>query len=284
VSQGAEGDCWLLAAFASTAAMDPSVIQSMFTDDGTTLDNGILVHVWTVRFYDAGVTTYLTVNNELPTENGDFVDAGDFQPIANPNNVLWVPLLEKAYAQLSASGWNGRPQSNAYASLNSGNASTAFPVLTGVQESSASPLSSASSFASAVSAGMLLTLGSFPNSSSSGTTNSLGIVYGHSYSVIGYNVQNQTFTLLNPWGWNSTNAPGILNLTWDQITPYFYLDGNCSPDGSASANVASAARSGIESPTQSDSLHTAAAGSPNANGLVGIIATTDVTKSDAVTQ
>ncbi len=140
VAQGTEGDCWLLAAFAETAAMDPSVIQSMFTDDGTALENGVQVHVWTVRFYNDGVTTYLTVNNELPAENGDFVYAGGFQSISNSSNVLWAPLLEKAYAQLCASGWNGRPQSDAYASLSSGNASTALPVITGFPESSGSPM------------------------------------------------------------------------------------------------------------------------------------------------
>ena len=35
VYQGEEGDCWLLSSFAVTAAHDPSVIQSMFTSDGT---------------------------------------------------------------------------------------------------------------------------------------------------------------------------------------------------------------------------------------------------------
>ena len=114
VAQGVEGDCWLLASFAETAAIDPSVIQTMFTDDGTALENGVEVHIWTVRFYDDGVTSYLTVNNELPAANGNFVYAGGFQPINASSNVLWVPLLEKAYAQLSASGWNGRLQGDTY--------------------------------------------------------------------------------------------------------------------------------------------------------------------------
>ncbi len=275
VAQGTEGDCWLLAAFAETAAMDPSVIQSMFTDDGTALENGVQVHVWTVRFYNDGVTTYLTVNNELPAENGDFVYAGGFQSISNSSNVLWAPLLEKAYAQLCASGWNGRPQSDAYASLSSGNASTALPVITGFPESSGSPMSSAGSFASAVSAGTLLVLGSFSNTSGSGTTNSIGIVYSHSYAVIGYNASNQTFTLMNPWGWNNTNAPGILNVTWDQITQYFYLDGNCNPVSAFS----SAATPGAESPAGIDSFLAPADGSPDTNGLVGIIFTSDIAQT-----
>src|SRR6202030_1842757 len=45
VFQGEMGDCWLLSSFAVTAANDRAVIQSMFIDDGTTLENGAQVHV-----------------------------------------------------------------------------------------------------------------------------------------------------------------------------------------------------------------------------------------------
>jgi hypothetical protein len=228
VYQGEEGDCWLLSAFAVTAAHDPSVIQSMFTSDGTQTENGIQVEVWTVRFYDNGVATYLTVNNYLPASSGCFVYAGGYQSISNPNNVLWVDLAEKAYAQLSASGWNSRPATNAYAALNAGNASSALPVITGALESSANPYVSSTSFSNAIANGILLTLGSYADN------NALGIVGDHDYGVLGYNASNQTFTLLNPWGWNNTNAPGILNLTWTQVTQNFFLDGNCNPPSSAS--------------------------------------------------
>lgn len=229
VYQGEEGDCWLLASFAVTAAHDPSVIQSMFTSDGTQMENGVQVQVWTVRLYDNGVPTYLTVNNYLPASSGGFVYAGGFQSISNPNNVLWVDLAEKAYAQLSASGWNSRPESNAYASLNGGSASTALPVITGAQESWLNSFASSTSFINAINAGFLLTLGTSGNG-----TNALGIVGDHDYGVLGYNASNQKFTLLNPWGWNNTNAPGILNLTWTQLTQNFFLDGNCNPPASAS--------------------------------------------------
>jgi hypothetical protein len=162
-----------------------------------------------------------------------------------------VPLAEKAYAQLCASGWNSRPQSNAYASLNGGNASTSLPVITGASESSANTFASSSSFVSAINAGMLLTLGSYSNGN-----NALGIVGDHDYGVLGYNSSNQTFQLLNPWGWNNTSAPGIVNLTWNQITQNFFLDGNDSaPISSSEPQVASS-----EGPF---------GGSPNTNGLIG---------------
>jgi hypothetical protein len=228
VYQGSEGDCWLLASFAETAALDPATIESMFTDDGTAIENGIAVHVWTVRFYQKGAASYVTVDNQLPAQNGEFVYANHSQSINSASNVLWVPLLEKAYAQLSQSGWNAQSPGNAYASLDGGFARTSLPVITGRPESASSPLESASALMSAINAGTLLTLATASTDGGSGS-NAAGILGDHDYAVIGYDASNQTFTLMNPWGWNNTHAPGMLNLTWDQIQANFYLDGDCVP-------------------------------------------------------
>jgi hypothetical protein len=183
------------------------------------------------------------VNNELPANNnGGFEFSGGSQSVSSSSNVLWADLAEKAYAQLCASGWNSRPQSNAYASLDGGFASTALPVITGAHESSSSPYGSASSFESAISSGRLLTLCSPGNNCTNGI-NSLGIVGDHDYGVLGYSAANQTFTLLNPWGWNNPYAPGLLHFTWAQITQNFSLDGNCNPAGSAALATPSATAS-----------------------------------------
>ena len=265
VYQGMEGDCWLLASAAETAAIEPSVIQSMFTDDGTTLEGGVQVHIWTVRFYDNGVASYLTVDNDLPAGNGNFVYANLSQSISSSSNVLWVPLLEKAYAQLCESGWNARPPSNAYASLNSGSASTSLPVITGAQESSSYPFGDASSFSSAISSGTLLTVGSLTGNSS------LGIVGDHVYAVLGYNASNQTFTLLNPWGWNNGGAPGILNLTWGQITQYFYLDGDCNPVSSVSLTAPAAPTFALGNQPRIRTVLAPTAGSPDSSWFTGTL-------------
>ena len=265
VYQGMEGDCWLLASAAETAAIEPSVIQSMFTDDGTTLEGGVQVHIWTVRFYDNGVASYLTVDNDLPAGNGNFVYANLSQSISSSSNVLWVPLLEKAYAQLSESGWNARPPSNAYTSLNSGSASTSLPVITGAQESSSYPFGDASSFSSAISSGTLLTVGSVTGNSS------LGIVGNHDYAVLGYNASNQTFTLLNPWGWNNGSAPGILNLTWGQITQYFYLDGDCNPVSSVSLTAPAAPTFALGNQPRIRTVLAPTAGSPDSSWFTGTL-------------
>ena len=276
VYQGEEGDCWLLASAAETAAIEPSVIQSMFTDDGTTLERGVQVHIWTVRFYDNGVASYLTVDNYLPAWDGDFVYANLLQPISNSSNVLWVPLLEKAYAQLCESGWSEsylQRGSNAYASLNGGLAMDTLPVITGAQESSSYPFGDASSFISAISSGTLLTLSSITGNSS------LGIVGDHDYAVLGYNASNQTFTLLNPWGWNNGGAPGIINLTWEQITQYFSLDGDCNPVSSVSLTAPSATTFALGNRPRIRTVLAPTAGSPDSSWFTGTIFTSGGTET-----
>jgi len=213
------------------------------------------------------------VDNDLPASDGGFVYANLCQPISSSSNVLWVPLLEKAYAQLCESGWNARPSSNAYASLNAGSASTSLPVITGAQESSSYPFGDASSFTSAISSGTLLTLGSLAGNTS------LGIVGDHDYAVLGYDASNQTFTLLNPWGWNNESAPGILNLTWEQITQYFSLDGDCNPVSSVSLTAAATTSFVLGSRTRIGTVPAPTAGSPDSSWYIGTIFTSDGTET-----
>jgi hypothetical protein len=147
------------------------------------------------------------------------------QSLTSSSNILWVPLLEKAYAQLCASGWNQRPATNAYASLNGGTATTSLPIITGGTENAGNFLTNQSNFNAALAAGTLFTLASTFSGNSS-----LGIVPNHDYAVLGYDSTTGTYTLLNPWGWDETGEyPGILTLTWAQITANFSHDGNCTP-------------------------------------------------------
>ena len=82
----------------------------MFTFEGTTVENGVTVNLYNVRYYNsAGVAKYVTVNTELPTLNGSFDD-----PI---NGVLWVALAEKAYAQANAFGFVTTNEPNLTATL-----------------------------------------------------------------------------------------------------------------------------------------------------------------------
>ena len=126
VEQGDLGDCWLLASLAAVAARDPADIRSMFTADGTAVENGSAVSLYTVRFYNSnGVAQYVTVDTELPS-GGDYYD--------NPaNGVLWVALAEKAYAEANGAGivTTMSRGSDAYAALNGGDPAWALQAITG---------------------------------------------------------------------------------------------------------------------------------------------------------
>ena len=126
VQQGAVGDCWLLASLAEVAARDPSDIQNMFTDVGTTMESGSVVELYKVRFFnEAGAPEYVTVDTELPS-GGGYYD----QPV---NGVLWVALAEKAYAEANGAGivTTQHVGSDSYAALNGGRPAWALQAITG---------------------------------------------------------------------------------------------------------------------------------------------------------
>ncbi len=71
---------------------------------------------------------YVTVNRDLPVNAqresvyANAMFGGKQTNIANPENVLWVALAEKAYAQVAAEGWSranwsAKDDVNAYASI-----------------------------------------------------------------------------------------------------------------------------------------------------------------------
>ena len=105
INQGNLGDCYLLSVLAEVAYMNPSVIQSMITSNG---DN-----TYGARFFVNGVAKYVTVNNILP--NGG--------TLFNQASYIWGSLIEKAYAQVQASGvitGNGYDYGNSYSTIGFG--------------------------------------------------------------------------------------------------------------------------------------------------------------------
>jgi hypothetical protein len=199
VRQGGVGDCWLLSSLAEVAVRDPSDIQNMFSYQGTAVENGTTVGLYTVRFYtSSGAAKYVTVDTELPS-GGNYYD--------NPNGVLWVALAEKAYAQANGAGYvtAGITNSDSYSALNEGQPAWALQAITGrsANEFSTNP----TDIAAAWKAGELVVLGS------DSTPSSPYIVGSHAYAVVGYNPSSsQPFTVYNPWGTDSTGwAPGPYN-------------------------------------------------------------------------
>jgi hypothetical protein len=207
VYQGAVGDCTLMAATGETA-FRTSAIATMFiaNGDGT----------YTLRFFDNGTPVYVTVNTELPVNS-----SGQLVYAQAAGNVIWVPLLEKGYAQLNESGWLGtlQPGSNSYWALDNGDAKTAAWALAALSGRAGwyYPSSiNADQVLAEYNAGQLVVLG---------TSNAGGpyVVHNHAYAVVGTN-SDGTFILFNPWGiWNSqrNTYPGLIQANAAAINTYF---------------------------------------------------------------
>ena len=91
----------------------------MFTYDGTTVDNGATVGLYTVRFFNnAGCPEYVTVDTELPSA-GEYYDHVDN---ALGTQALWVALAEKAYAEANGLGYvtTNNEYQDSYNALNYG--------------------------------------------------------------------------------------------------------------------------------------------------------------------
>lgn len=219
VHQGAVGDCYFVATLGEVALRDSAAIQNMFivNGDGT----------YGVRFYQSGISHYVTVDSKLPTytsggTGGWFLYANMGSNAANSSNVLWVALAEKAYAQMNETNWL-RPAAwgggvNSYAGIEGGMFSDAVAQVVNHASSSyyVSGASDDTALGNAVANGKLVGF-----ASSSNPTNSQ-VVGDHQYIVIAYNSSTKTVTLFNPWGINNGSSyPGLVDLTLSQLAGNF---------------------------------------------------------------
>ncbi|KAF4669060.1 hypothetical protein FOL46_001649 [Perkinsus olseni] len=116
VLQGSLGDCWMLSALAALCQQRPSLVKDLFPyQDGT--ERSAVAGVYMVRLCDSNGAWRLVVVDDhfLSTAPGRRVFAG------KDSGVLWVSLLEKAYAKLSGS----------YEAIEAGTASEGLTMLTG---------------------------------------------------------------------------------------------------------------------------------------------------------
>jgi hypothetical protein len=208
VRQGYVGDCYLMAALAETAERSPQLVKSMFIDNGD--------QTWTVRYYVNGKATYVTVDRYLPTYGaGWFIFTNMGHSVRNPNEVLWVALAEKAYAQMNESGVLNRKAANSYSAITAGYIADAIKQISGTPTKLGQKLDF-NAVVSAWNAGKLI---GFCSQFSS--TPDKNIVPGHAYALVGYNADNKTFTVFNPWGVNNGQDPGLITLTWAQVEANF---------------------------------------------------------------
>ncbi|WP_298371720.1 C2 family cysteine protease [uncultured Bradyrhizobium sp.] len=197
ICQGADGDCELMSGLIDVVVFHPQVMSSMIVDNG----NG----TYGVRFYVNGQETWETVNDEFPVVSGTELDYGhnyNEQPTA-----MWVALVEKAYAQLSATGQIGHPAVNSYNNISADPPTNVFENLTDATSVNYY-LSSASNWYSNKSV-YIAALSSHDDvileipSTSPYTYDSAGniqLVPDHAFGVVGYDSATGNFIVRNPWG------------------------------------------------------------------------------------
>jgi hypothetical protein len=196
VVQGQVGDCYFVAALAGVARFSPQVIQQMATDNGD--------GTFTIRFYNAGVADYVTVDRALATTSNGAVEYAGVG-----GNELWVALIEKAYVQINEEGWLGHAAVNSYAAIEGGYSDLAISQISGVTAGwKWNTSATAANLIANISAGKYTVLSS--NQTSPGN----GVIASHGYALIGYNAATGKFTLYNPWG-------STISLTWGQIQQSF---------------------------------------------------------------
>ncbi len=214
IDQGNVPDCYFLAELGDVAQHSPQTIDNMFINNGD--------GTYTVRFFHGSSEAFVTVNAELPNDHyGDgayFAGWGYTGLTGNaydgPNNVLWVALAEKAYVQLSESGWDGHGTTNAYANVSFGDPATAYTVITGHTASdigiSGPSASIITSMVALINSGNALTLSTKVDPTALDANS--GLVANHEYMVVGYSASSGLFEIVNPY--NATDSAGDAITMW----------------------------------------------------------------------
>jgi hypothetical protein len=230
VAQGEAPDCFFMSALGQLALQLPTTIESMFIDNGD--------GTYTVRFYNGGSPSYVTVNTEVPSNSdGTFAYAGYYQ-YGQPNqvssnvNVLWVALAEKAYAQLAEEGWSRSDHSqntNSYDSVAYGLSSTVMEQITGSSTGNTySPGSvTLQQFLSdmksqVICVGTPLNYNGNDQISFRTTEGMISVEQtldaNHLYMLDGYDSSNGLFTLVNPY--DDGIGDRVVRLNWAQMQSY----------------------------------------------------------------
>jgi hypothetical protein len=211
VNQGQSSDCYFLGAIQTMANSAPGALRQLAVDlgDGT----------YAVQFKRGGTTTYVRVDGDLPA-GGPYANGLEY---AHPgaSGDLWVPIMEKAYAEYRTGSWS-------YASLDEGNFGTVYSDF-GVAYNtlnSSSPSALYGSIVSALNNGKGVTIGT-TLSISGGTP----LIYDHAYTVTAAWTDSsgtEYVQVRNPWGFDGAGNDGnsgdaLVTLTVGQLSQnYLY--------------------------------------------------------------
>ncbi|MGH1395611.1 MAG: C2 family cysteine protease, partial [Trichormus sp.] len=210
IDQNKLGDCTFLAALGATFGRQSddsgnassSLINSMITDNG---DN-----TYTVRFYSDSEAQYVTVDRRIATSIA----------AKRNNGVLWVALVEKAYAQWREWSTQGQPGYNLIG--NGSSLHTPLARITGkpIAYHSISKISF-STLETALASGQALTAARVG-------PDSQYIVSYHGYSITNVYTNasgEQRVVVRNPWGRDgrtkSGSDDGFINLSFDEFIQSF---------------------------------------------------------------
>lgn len=196
VRQGQIGDCYFPSAIAALVHSNPEIIKNMITQ------NEDKTYTVTFKQKNWGTGKYTDVRVNI---DGDLWVRPYGGPLygsaANSAELdkmeLWFPLIEKAYAS-----WKG-----SYDAIgNGGSSGKVFQECMGIDQyerdiMESKPTELFNNVKAAIDSGRPASLGTYGEDQESRYTNS-GIYSDHSYSVLGYKVENgkQMLQLRNPWG------------------------------------------------------------------------------------
>jgi hypothetical protein len=114
VNQGSAGTCYLMASAAAIAYSNPDAIKAIFITNESLVPG---YQTYGVRLYDAmGEARWVTVNNQLAVVD-ETASTPLYSKLSNALTPqvtkLWLPLLEKAYAQMNEQGFIAREAASA---------------------------------------------------------------------------------------------------------------------------------------------------------------------------
>jgi len=215
VIQGQIANCYMVSAFAAVAEQSPDVIKNAFTDNG---DGTYTVHLFNVSPEGDKTKNDVVIDGQLPLSYGSLSYAKGAD-----RSELWVPLLEKAFAQ-SKGGYEGIGKG--------GQAGAVMAALTGRPNSYSAMYAGMNTDAiydtvkTAMAAGKSATAGTHGEEDAAlyaGT----GLHAWHSYTVLGVSEENgaKMVTLRNPWGrseaGNDGTDDGVFKLDMASFAKYY---------------------------------------------------------------
>lgn len=241
VTQGSAGTCYLMAGLAGVANSSPSALNAVFVSNGAVAGN----RTWGVRFFDnQGKEVWVTANDQLVVSGPGSSEASYAKAVGRDASgavapEMWVPLIEKAYAQANETRAFGRQNDgNAMFAIEGGMAEP-VPNLVGGRmtwisdqaygDINGNPLLSAitapegssilAEVSRALNAGKIVWIGSDnATQDASGATLFTG---GHAFLAFDPDPANPNDTqarIYNPWGFSTAASPANPNPSF--VSPF----------------------------------------------------------------